>query len=86
MVERGKNVLFYSALLYIDRKIIISSTGTRIVIFDVIVTLQHALLHYTNWSINFPYSITIMVMVGYGHQGEEAIIHVAYLKLSAQWE
>ena len=36
MVERGKNGLFYSALLvlYIDRKNL-SSTGTGIVIFDV---------------------------------------------------
>ena len=41
MVERGKNVLFYSVLLYIDRKKYISSTGTGINIFDVIVTLQH---------------------------------------------
>ena len=47
MVEGGKNLLFYSAPLYIDRKNL-SSTGTGIVIFDVIVTLQHALLHYTN--------------------------------------
>ena len=44
MVERGKNVLFYSALLYIDKKKTLSSTGTGIVIFDVIVTMQHALL------------------------------------------
>ena len=39
MVEPGKNVLFYSVLLYIDRKNL-SSTGTEIVIFDVIVTFH----------------------------------------------
>ena len=30
MVERGKNGLFYSVLLYIDRKKNLSSTGTGI--------------------------------------------------------
>ena len=38
VVERGKNVLFYSVLLYIDREKNLSSNG--IVIFDVIVTFR----------------------------------------------